>query len=165
MDSRKGSRRNQEVRLDARIKTAEQDKTSIQERSNQINTPEIDMRVVPWTHQKSSSRLPDVEILKSVRDYAKRELEDELSTPQAPSKGDCFTGDEHPVWCISTSIFITGTFRFYGVRSTGERKTLEFAFLSSLMKLVQEKSDKQVEGLLHQVRRFRSPGRSVFRVG
>ena len=51
--------------------------------------------------------------------------------------------------------FITGTFRVPVLGSTGEKDS-KFAFLSSLMKLVQEKSTNRLKDWYNQVRRFRS---------
>lgn len=147
--------RNQEVRLDARIKTAEQDKTSIQEQI-QLNKHTRD-RYAGGTVDSSKEQQQiagDVEILRSVMGYAKRELEDEFVYTKQ------FIEREMNTFIAGTNIpygvSLDSNFNFHYrdiqgstvLGSTGERKTLEFAFLSSLMKLVQEKSDKQVEGLL-----------------
>lgn len=147
--------RNQEVRIKARIATINTDMTSIQERINEHNHTRrtyAPSSVDTSEEQKKISR--DAEMLESVVEYARSELAREFA----------YTKD-----FISREMneFISGTNIVYGVTvddsfkfsyrdvrgmpvlgSTGERKTLEFAFLSSLMKLVQEKSGNDVEGLL-----------------
>ncbi len=96
----------------------------------------------------------DVEMLKEVVEYASSELEKEFIYANQ------FIASEMNTFIAGTNIpygvSLDSNFNFHYcdiqgstvLGSTGERKTLEFAFLSSLMKLVQEKSDKKTQGLL-----------------
>ena len=147
--------RNQEVRLDARIKTIGQDKTSILDRIQQHKHTRDNYAgnsVDSSDEQKKITR--DIEILRSVADYARAQLDDEFVYAKE------FIEREMNAFIESTNIAYAVTldsnfnFCFRDVRgsavlgSTGEGKTLEFAFLSSLMKLIQEKSSDGVDGLL-----------------